>query len=167
MEHTSRRIFRQTLHRVLQRREAVRSRGRDVYRRRWRRRLDQSRQRHSFRRLRFRRQAMTDEAAQFYTISLPNPHSSECASSRERQKTEASKRLRILNKKIEKRMKHIVPIIAVATGLTLAGLTPLFAEEEDEQVIGLSDNPAAVQKTFNDEAAGGKIVRVEKEENNY
>jgi hypothetical protein len=82
-------------------------------------------------------------------------------------KNEASKRLTILNKKIEKRMKHIVPIIAVATGLTLAGLTPLFAEEEDEQVISLSDTPTAVQKTFNDEAAGGKIVRVEKEENNY
>jgi hypothetical protein len=110
---------------------------------------------------------MTDEAAQFFTISLPNPHSSECGSSRERQKTEASKRLTILSKKIEKRMKHIIPIIAVATGLTLVGLTPLFAEEEDEQVIALSDTPAAVQKTFNDEAAGGKIVRVEKEENNY
>jgi len=84
-----------------------------------------------------------------------------------KKKNEASKRLTILNKKVEKRMKHIVPIIAVATGLTLAGLTPLFAEEEDEQVISLSDTPAAVQKTFNDEAAGGKIVRVEKEENNY
>lgn len=64
-------------------------------------------------------------------------------------------------------MKHIVPIIAVATILTIGAWTPLFAEEEKEEAISMSDVPAAVQKTFNDEAAGGKIVRVEKEENNY
>jgi len=63
--------------------------------------------------------------------------------------------------------KHIVPAMAVATVLTLGAWAPLFAEEEDEQVINISDVPAAVQKTFNDEAAGGKIVRVEKEESNY
>src|SRR5207302_9124355 len=64
-------------------------------------------------------------------------------------------------------MKHIVPVIAVATAMTLSAWTPLFAEEENEQAISMSDVPAAVQKTFSDEAAGGKIVRVEKEENNY
>jgi hypothetical protein len=64
-------------------------------------------------------------------------------------------------------MKHIVPVIAVATAMTLSAWTPLFAEEENEQAMSMSDVPAAVQKTFNDEAAGGKIVRVEKEENNY
>jgi len=63
--------------------------------------------------------------------------------------------------------KHIVPTMAVATVLTLGAWAPLFAEDEDEQVISISDVPAAVQKTFNDEAAGGKIVRVEKEENNF
>jgi len=63
--------------------------------------------------------------------------------------------------------KHIVPAMAVATVLTLGAWAPLFAEEEDEQVISISEVPAAVQKTFNDEAAGGKIVRVEKEESNY
>ena len=57
--------------------------------------------------------------------------------------------------------------MAVATVLTLSAWAPLFAEDEDEQVISISDVPAAVQKTFNDEAAGGKIVRVEKEENNF
>ncbi len=57
--------------------------------------------------------------------------------------------------------------MAVATVLALGAWAPLFAEEEDEQVISISDVPAAVQKTFNDEAAGGKIVRVEKEESNY
>jgi len=70
-------------------------------------------------------------------------------------------------KKVQKHMKHIVPIIAVATILTIGAWTPLFAEEEKEEAISMSDVPAAVQKTFNDEAAGGKIVRVEKEENNY
>jgi hypothetical protein len=66
------------------------------------------------------------------------------------------------------KMKHIVPAMAVAALLTLGVSAPLFADEdEDEQVISISDVPAAVQKTFNDEAAGGKIVRVEKEENNY
>jgi hypothetical protein len=65
-------------------------------------------------------------------------------------------------------MKHVVPAMAVATVLTLGAWAPLFADEdEDEQVISTSDVPAAVQKTFNDEAAGGKIVRVEKEENNF
>jgi hypothetical protein len=64
-------------------------------------------------------------------------------------------------------MKYIVPVIAVATVMTLGAWTPLSAEEEKEETINMSDVPAAVQKTFNDEAAGGKIVRVEKEENNY
>jgi hypothetical protein len=80
---------------------------------------------------------------------------------------EAFTRLTIANEKVGTRMKHIVPAIAVAAVLTLGSWTPLFADEEDEQVISLSDVPAAVQKTFNDEAAGGKIVRVEKEESNY
>lgn len=105
---------------------------------------------------------MTDEAAQFYTISLPNPHSSECGSSRERQKTEASKRLTILNKKIEKRMKHIVPIIAVATGLTLGAWTPLFAEEEKEETVQMSSLPEAVQKTIKDKAGSNEIEKIEK-----
>jgi hypothetical protein len=64
-------------------------------------------------------------------------------------------------------MKHIVPVMAIATVLTLSAWTPLFAEEENEEAISMSDVPAAVQKTFNDEAAGGKIVRVEKEESNF
>ena len=57
--------------------------------------------------------------------------------------------------------------MAVATVLTLGAWTTLSAEEENEEAISMSDVPAAVQKTFNDEAAGGKIVRVEKEESNY
>src|SRR6266481_3534330 len=81
-------------------------------------------------------------------------------------KTEAPTRLSILVRKY-KHMKHIVPVMAVATVLTLGAWTTLSAEEEKEEAISMSDVPAAVQKTFNDEAAGGKIVRVEKEENNF
>lgn len=44
---------------------------------------------------------MTDETVQTFTISLPNPHSSEGGSSRERQKPEASTRLTVLNEKVE------------------------------------------------------------------
>jgi len=64
-------------------------------------------------------------------------------------------------------MKHIVPVMAMATVLTLGAWTTVSAEEENEEAISMSDVPAVVQKTFNDEAAGGKIVRVEKEESNY
>ena len=57
--------------------------------------------------------------------------------------------------------------MAMATVLTLGAWTTVSAEEENEEAISMSDVPAVVQKTFNDEAAGGKIVRVEKEESNY
>ena len=55
----------------------------------------------------------------------------------------------------------------MATVLTLSVWTPLSAEEEKEEAIKMSDVPAAVQKTFERDAAGGKIVRIEKEEGNY
>lgn len=64
-------------------------------------------------------------------------------------------------------MKHIIPAITVAAILTLGAWTPLSAEEEKEETIKMSDVPAAVQKTFMAEAEGGKIVRIEKEEDNY
>ncbi len=64
-------------------------------------------------------------------------------------------------------MKHIIPVITIATVLTLGAWTPLSAEEEKEETMKMSDVPEAVQKAFQKEAAGGKIVRVEKEENNY
>lgn len=51
--------------------------------------------------------------------------------------------------------------------LTLGAWTTLSAHEEKEETVKMSDVPAAVQKTFKKEAAGGKIVRVEKEEKNY
>jgi plastocyanin len=64
-------------------------------------------------------------------------------------------------------MKHIVPVIAVAAGLTLSAWTALWAEEEREEKVNVSDVPAAVQKAAEAEAKGGTIVRWEKEGSNY
>jgi plastocyanin len=64
-------------------------------------------------------------------------------------------------------MKHIVPVIAAATVLTLSAWTPLFAEEENEEAISMSDVPAAVQQAAQAEAKGGTIVRWEKEGANF
>jgi len=64
-------------------------------------------------------------------------------------------------------MKHIVPVIAATTILSLGAWTPLFAEEEKEERVNASDVPAAVQQAAQAEAKGGTIVRWEKERNNY
>ena len=64
-------------------------------------------------------------------------------------------------------MKHIVPVIAVTTLLSLGAWTPLLAEEEKEESISASSVPAAVQQAAQAEAKGGTIVRWEKERNNY
>ena len=64
-------------------------------------------------------------------------------------------------------MRHIVPVIAVATGLALSAWTTLWAEEEREEKVNASDVPAAVQKAAEAEAKGGTIVRWEKEGKNY
>ncbi len=72
-----------------------------------------------------------------------------------------------LTTKTTQPMKHIITAVTAATVLTLSAWTPLSAEEEKEETIKMSDVPEAVQKTFKAEAAGGKIVRIEKEETNY
>lgn len=64
-------------------------------------------------------------------------------------------------------MKHIVPVIAVATGVALGAWTTLWADEEREEKVNPSDVPAAVQQAAQAEAKGGTIVRWEKEESNY
>jgi plastocyanin len=64
-------------------------------------------------------------------------------------------------------MRHIVPVIAVATGLALSAWTTLWAEEEREEKVNASDVPAAVQKAAEAEAKGGTIVRWEKEGANF
>lgn len=60
--------------------------------------------------------------------------------------------------KTTKRMLVSLVIFAFA----LSGLMPGFAEE-NEQKVKLSDCPEAVQKTIKENAAGGKIIEVEKE----
>ena len=64
-------------------------------------------------------------------------------------------------------MKHMVPVIAVATVLTLGNWVPLSAEEEKEEGLSASAVPAEVQKAAEAEAKGGKIVRWEKEGSNF
>ena len=64
-------------------------------------------------------------------------------------------------------MKHIIPVIALATGLMFSASTALWADEEREEKVNPSDVPAAVQQAAQAEAKGGTIVRWEKESNNY
>ena len=64
-------------------------------------------------------------------------------------------------------MKHIIPVIALATGLTFSAWTALSVDEEREEKLNPSDVPAAVQQAAQAEAKGGTIVRWEKEGSNY
>src|SRR5207248_5113633 len=64
-------------------------------------------------------------------------------------------------------MKHIIPVIALATGLMFSASTALWADEEREEKVNPSDVPAAVQQAAQAEAKGGTIVRWEKEGSNY
>src|SRR6266436_3547544 len=59
-------------------------------------------------------------------------------------------------------MKHIVPVIAVATVVTLGAWTALSAEEENEQIVKMSDLPAAVQTTIKEKAGTNEIEKIEK-----
>src|SRR5437763_17068990 len=109
---------------------------------------------------------MMIKTARLFTISLPNPRSSECGSSRETQEPRRSCASQS-NKRIQKYMNHIMPVMAVAAVLTLGVWTPLSAEEEKEESISSSDVPAAVQQAAQAEVKGGTIVRWEKEGSNY
>lgn len=59
-------------------------------------------------------------------------------------------------------MKHIVPVIALATVLTLGAWMPAYAGEENEQTVKMSDLPAAVQTTIKDKAGSNDIEKIEK-----
>jgi hypothetical protein len=63
-------------------------------------------------------------------------------------------------------MKHIVRIVAIATVLTLGAWAPLFAEDENEQTVKMSDLPAAVQTTIKDKAGANDIEKIEKKTEN-
>ena len=75
---------------------------------------------------------------------------------------EAFTRLSILIREYKKHMKYIVPVIAVATVMTLGTWTPLSAEEENEQIVNMADLPAAVQTTIKDKAGTNEIEKIEK-----
>ena len=51
---------------------------------------------------------------------------------------------------------------AVSAGLAF-GVAAQATEEKDAQTVEMKSLPAAVQKTIKEKAAGGEIVRVEKE----
>src|SRR5438105_15904167 len=59
-------------------------------------------------------------------------------------------------------MKYIVPVIAVASVLTLGAWTTVSAEKENEKIVKMSDLPAAVQTTIKDKAGSNEIVKIEK-----
>ncbi len=59
-------------------------------------------------------------------------------------------------------MKYIGPVTAVATVMTLGAWTSLSAEEENEQIVQMSDLPAAVQTTIKDKAGTNEIEKIEK-----
>jgi plastocyanin len=63
-------------------------------------------------------------------------------------------------------MKTKVALLLVI-GCALAFPVSSFAKEEKEKQLKRSDIPAAIQKAAEKEAAGGKIVRWEKEGTNY
>jgi uncharacterized membrane protein YkoI len=59
-------------------------------------------------------------------------------------------------------MKHIIPVIAATTLLSLGAWAPLSAAEENEQTVKMSDLPAAVQTTIKDKAGSNEIIKIEK-----
>ena len=65
-------------------------------------------------------------------------------------------------------MKIMIPSIAIAATLALVCASPVaLAKEHEEKELNTSDVPAVVQKAVEAEAAGGTIVRWEKEGKNY
>ena len=63
--------------------------------------------------------------------------------------------------------KNLVAAIAVSAGLAFGVAAQAKEKEHEEENISSSDVPAAVVKSAETEAKGGKIVRWEKEGANY
>jgi len=59
-------------------------------------------------------------------------------------------------------MKHIIPTITVAVGLTLGAWTLVYAEEENEQTVQMSDLPTAAQTTIKEKTGSNQIIKIEK-----
>ena len=64
-------------------------------------------------------------------------------------------------------MRKLITSVAIASGLALVCASPVAFAREEEENLKAADVPAAVQKTAEHEAKGGKIVRWEKEGKNY
>ena len=64
-------------------------------------------------------------------------------------------------------MKKLITALSAVALFGLACPMAASAEEEHEATLNASDVPAAVQKAVEAEAKGGKIVRWEKEGENY
>lgn len=63
-------------------------------------------------------------------------------------------------------MKSFIPSLITVVSLAFSAVTPVAFAEEKEETVKLSDVPKAVQKAFQAEAKGGKIVRIEREVEN-
>ena len=61
-------------------------------------------------------------------------------------------------------MKTIKLFVAIAVSAGVAFTVARATEESTEQPVDMKTLPAAVQKTIKEKAAGGEIVRVEKED---
>ena len=61
-------------------------------------------------------------------------------------------------------MKMSTLVVATAVSAVLGLSSPLLARETLNEPVNLKELPAAVQKTITDKAAGGKIVRVLRED---
>jgi uncharacterized membrane protein YkoI len=58
--------------------------------------------------------------------------------------------------------KKLLVAVMVSAGLAF-GITAQATEEKAEQTVDMKSLPTAVQKTIKEKAAGGEIVKVEKE----
>lgn len=61
----------------------------------------------------------------------------------------------------------LIPTVVVSAGLALGVTAQAKGKKHEEQDISSSDVPSAVQKAAEKQASGAKIVRWEKEGNNY
>ena len=62
---------------------------------------------------------------------------------------------------------NLIAAIAVSVGLAFGVAAQAKEKKHEEETVSSSDVPAAVMKTAESEAKGGKIVRWEKEGTNY
>ena len=64
-------------------------------------------------------------------------------------------------------IRVFIPVLAISAGLAFGAVAQAGEKKHEEENVRSSDVPAAVQKAADSEAKGGKIVRWEKEGENY